>query len=185
MKAIRFRTKIVGAFAVGLIVVAAACGGASSTSEPAPTLTPSTDTPEPTTAPTPSTATPEPTPTLTPSTDTPESTPTLTPSTGTPESTTAPTPLENRPPTAVFTFDPPSVARGDNFETVVTYTATGSDPDGDPLTYEWSFMGGRPATASGSIATTTFPGVRPYASTLTVSDGKGGTVTITKIVPLG
>ena len=153
MKAIRFRTKIIAAFAVGLVVIVAACGGGTSA------------TPQPTPTPTLSTATPQPTPTS--------------------EPTPTPTPLTNRPPTADFTIDPPAVPRGDNFETVVTYTATGSDPDGDPLTYEWRFTGGRPATASGPIATTTFPGLRPYASTLTVSDGKGGTITITKTVPLG
>jgi len=105
--------------------------------------------------------------------------------TATPEPSSTPTPSRNHPPTVDFTFDPPAVAHGDNFQTVVTYTATGSDPDGDQLTYEWVFTGGRPATASGPIATTTFPGFAPYPSTLTVSDGNGGTVTITKTVPLG
>ena len=91
---------------------------------------------------------------------------------------------ENTPPTADFTFDPPAVARGDNFQTEVVFTATASDLDGDRLTYEWKFKSGRPATASGPVATATFPGVAPYLITLTVSDGKGGEVTVTKTVPL-
>ncbi len=134
MKTIRSRTKFIAAFAVGLVVILAACGGGTSaTSEPTPT----------------------------------------------------PTPQTNRPPTADFTFDPPAVARGANNQTVVTYTATASDPDGDPLTFEWVISRGTPATATGEIVTATFPGEHPYPVTLTVSDGLGGTVTVTKIVPLG
>ena len=159
MKAIRFGTKMAGAFAVGMVVIVAACGGSSSET---PTATP--------------TDTTLPTPTAT-ATSTPSATPTPTPS---------PTiPAENRQPTADFTFEPASVPRGDNNQTVVTLTATASDPDGDPLTFEWTFFSGTPATAEGQVVTTTFPGFAPYPVVLTVSDGRGGTVTVRKTVPLG
>ena len=89
----------------------------------------------------------------------------------------------NHPPTADFVFDPQAVPIGDNFETVVTFNATGSDPDGDQLSYEWAFQGGRPTAATGGVATTTFPGAAPYEVTLTVSDGRGSEFTVTKVVP--
>lgn len=91
----------------------------------------------------------------------------------------------NNPPTADFTSDPTEVPPGDNYTTVFTFTATASDPDGDPLTYEWQFTGGDPPTATGQVVTTTFPGVADYGITLTVSDGKGGEVTVNKTLPLG
>ncbi len=96
----------------------------------------------------------------------------------------APSPPANRPPTADFTFQPVGVARGDNNQTVITFTATTSDTDGDPLTFEWRFSSGTPLSATGQVATTTFPGIRPYTVTLTVSDGRGGTVTVQKTVPV-
>ena len=146
MKAIRFRTKIVGAFAAVLVVIVAACGGGTS-------------------------ATPERTPA-------PEAT-----ATPAPQASTS-TPPANRPPTGDFTFQPDGVARGDNNETIITFTATASDPDGDPLTFEWRFSSGTPPTGAGQVATTTFPGIRPYTVTLTVSDGRGETVTVRKTVPV-
>ena len=135
-------------------------------------------TPTPTQVPT---ATPTLAPGVTPTaTSTPR--PTATPTTATP--TPTPTPAANRPPTADFTFQPEGVARGDNNQTVVTFTATASDPDGDPLTFEWRFTLGTPPSATGQVTTTTFPGLLPYTVTLTVSDGRGGTVTVEKTVPL-
>ena len=105
-----------------------------------------------------------------------------TPATATPTPTIA---AENRPPTTDFTFEPAAVPRGDNNQTIVTLTATVSDPDGDSPTFEWEIFRGTPATAEGRVVTTTFPGVAPYPVTLTVSDGRGGTVTVEKTVPLG
>ena len=104
--------------------------------------------------------------------------------TATPVPTLTSTPPANRPPTSDFTFQPDGVARGDNNETIITYTATASDPDGDPLTFEWRFSSGTPATGAGQVATTTFPGRAPYTVSLTVSDGRGETVTVRKTVPV-
>lgn len=59
----------------------------------------------------------------------------------------------------------------------VTIRATASDPDGDPLTYEWSATAGR-LVGSGSTATFDFTGVTaPATATITVrvSDGHGNT----------
>jgi len=102
-----------------------------------------------------------------------------------PQPTSTPEEAANNPPTADFTFTPDAVPRGDNFQTVVTFTATASDPDGDPLTFQWTFKSGNPGTATGDVVTSSFPGVAPYTVTLTVSDGRGGEVTVTKTVPLG
>ncbi|MCH7997329.1 MAG: hypothetical protein IIB11_06100 [Chloroflexi bacterium] len=60
--------------------------------------------------------------------------------------------MPNRPPTAGFTFNPLEVPPGDNYTTEFVFTATASDPDGDPLTYQWQFTGGNPNTATGQVA---------------------------------
>ena len=181
MKANRFRVMIVGAFAVGLVLIVAACGGgASATPEPTPA-------PDSTATPLPPTTTSTPVPlTATPVPSTPTPTPRIGAATPTPAATAMPTstPPANRPPTADFTFQPDGVARGDNNETIITFTATASDPDGDPLTFHWRFSSGTPPRATGQVATTTFPGIRPYTVTLTVSDGRGETVTVRKTVPV-
>jgi hypothetical protein len=54
--------------------------------------------------------------------------------------------------------------------TGVSYSASGSDPDGDPLTYSWNFGDG--ATGSGSPFSHTFQTSGAFTVQVTVSDGK-------------
>ncbi len=60
----------------------------------------------------------------------------------------------------------------------VTLSGTGSDPDGDPLTFAWS---GPCGSASVALATLTCP-LGSSTMTLTVSDGRGGTASDTVFV---
>ncbi len=54
----------------------------------------------------------------------------------------------------------------------VAFTATGTDPDGDTLTYAWDFGDGGSATTKDAMHTYTAVGV--FYAKVTVSDGKGG-----------
>jgi PKD repeat protein len=74
----------------------------------------------------------------------------------------------NQPPVAVITG--PAVG---TVNQALTFNAgSSSDPDGDPLTYAWSFSEG--GTASGPTTTRTYGAVGSYTVTLTVSDNQGG-----------
>ena len=54
----------------------------------------------------------------------------------------------------------------------VAFTATGTDADGDTLTYEWDFGDGGTATTKDAMHTYNEVGV--FYAKVTVSDGKGG-----------
>jgi PKD repeat protein len=83
----------------------------------------------------------------------------------------------NRPPTALISANP----RSATIPFTVTLDGRGSsDPDGDPLTYSWSFADG--VQGSGPTLQRSFEDANGdmreaggYLVTLTVSDGKGGT----------
>ncbi|MCH7997330.1 MAG: hypothetical protein IIB11_06105 [Chloroflexi bacterium] len=154
MKAPRFNVKTALVLGIALAVLGAACGEAA-TSTPGPVP------PSPASEPT---ATP----------------PILISPTPEPEVET----IDNRPPIADFTFNPLSIPKLDSFETEVTFKATASDPDLDSLTYEWAFTKGRPDSVMGAEVTVAFAGLTPPVVTLTVSDGRGGIVRITKVVNL-
>lgn len=58
----------------------------------------------------------------------------------------------------------------------VDFTAAGSDPDGDPLSYAWNFGdGSSPTDSVNGITSHTFSKPGKYAVGVIVSDGKGGT----------
>jgi hypothetical protein len=67
--------------------------------------------------------------------------------------------------------------------TLFDYNASGSDPDGDALTFTWDVAGSASTGASGSIRFAP-PGGSGTAR-VTVTDGKGGTVTDTREFVVG
>jgi serine protease len=81
------------------------------------------------------------------------------------------TPPPNSAPTANFTATP-SGALG-----VAVNGSTSTDPDGDALTYAWTFGDG--GTATGVTANHTYAAAGTYTIGLTVNDGRGGTNTKT------
>ena len=85
---------------------------------------------------------------------------------------------DNSDPIARVTASPNSVRAGDNFQTIVTIDASASsDADGDALTFSWVVPNGRfenGTTNQDQIIEVSFPGSRPYAVVVTVSDGQGG-----------
>jgi PKD repeat protein len=84
----------------------------------------------------------------------------------------------NSPPTAAFTAPMQS-----NEGSVVSFDAmTSSDPDGDPLTYSWDFGDG--GIGSGAVPMHRFDDDGNFAITLTVSDGRGGTATATRMLEI-
>jgi outer membrane protein OmpA-like peptidoglycan-associated protein len=84
-----------------------------------------------------------------------------------------PPPPANHPPTVACEVEKSKLQPGET----VKCRAQASDPDGDPLTYEWSASNGR-VTGSGSEATYDSAGVPAGTDatvTVRVSDGRGGT----------
>ncbi|HVF04671.1 MAG TPA: S8 family serine peptidase [Frankiaceae bacterium] len=79
----------------------------------------------------------------------------------------------NNPPTASFTHTASGL-------TVSVDAAGSSDPDGDALTYSWTFGDG--ATATGRTASRTYAAAGTYTIGLTVSDGRGGSASTSKTV---
>ncbi|HET8655017.1 MAG TPA: PKD domain-containing protein [Longimicrobiaceae bacterium] len=88
----------------------------------------------------------------------------------------------NQPPSSVsFTMNPTSASVGDS----VTFSASGSDPDGDVLSYGWSF--GDASGTSGNPVSHTYTSAGTYTVTATASDGHGSastthTITISDVL---
>jgi outer membrane protein OmpA-like peptidoglycan-associated protein len=82
----------------------------------------------------------------------------------------------NRPPTVKAQCDPCTVEVGGRSQ----LTATAQDPDGDPLTYQWTAPAGTLDQATTPKPQWTAPMVEgPVAVTVTVNDGRGGTASDT------
>jgi outer membrane protein OmpA-like peptidoglycan-associated protein len=81
-------------------------------------------------------------------------------------------PRPNRPPTASLSVERSPILPGEH----TGITCTGSDPDGDPLTYSYSASGGQ-VSGTGSNASFDATGLQPgtYTVKCTVDDGRGGT----------
>jgi large repetitive protein len=75
-----------------------------------------------------------------------------------------------------------SVSANPTHNLPVSFSATGSDPDGDALSYSWTFGDGGTSTAEDPQHTYSSPGTRTV--TVTVSDGQGGVDTASKQVTL-
>jgi len=95
----------------------------------------------------------------------------------------------NRPPVADFDWSPKPTYEGDT----ITLIDRSTDPDGDPLTYQWSVSGPNGYTRSGSTQAFAIPGADTenrtgvYNVTLTVRDPKGASDSVTKpitVLPL-
>lgn len=76
---------------------------------------------------------------------------------------------DNRPPTATAAVAPTTGPAPLD----VHFTADGTDPDGDPLSYHWSF--GTGAGADAAHATFRYESPGTYTASVSVSDGRGGT----------
>jgi len=69
----------------------------------------------------------------------------------------------------------------------VTFTATASDPDSDPLAYNWQHFGGGTQIVSpnANVITRQFTTAGTYIVTCTVSDMKGGATTRSLLITVG
>jgi PKD repeat protein len=87
------------------------------------------------------------------------------------------TPASNRPPTGSI-----NASRSTTLAQVmtVTFTANGSDPDGDAVSYSWNF--GDSGTASGSSASHMYANPGTFNVTLTISDNRGGSTNVSTTV---
>lgn len=83
----------------------------------------------------------------------------------------------NSPPTASIAVTPQGQALMN--VTRMTFTATASDPEGDPLTYAWDF--GDATGAQGPTASHTYQRQGTFTVTLTVGDGLTGTLASTAV----
>ena len=73
----------------------------------------------------------------------------------------------NSPPTATMSVDPSGTVKAGD---AVTFSAAGSsDPDGDPMTFEWTFGDGN--TGTGLTTSHTYAQTGEYAVKLAVGDG--------------
>lgn len=94
------------------------------------------------------------------------------------------TPDNNNPPSVTFTVDKLAVPRVSD----VTLTVTTDDPDGDPVAVNWLVTGGflrESQQGMPSIQWVTPQAVGLDTITITATDGKGGSTTITETIKVG
>jgi len=82
-------------------------------------------------------------------------------------------PTGNRPP--AITIIASAAPSNPRVNQAVTFSVSASDPDGDVLTYIWSF--GDATQGQGATTAHTYTAAGNYIASVTVSDGRGGTVT--------
>ena len=90
-----------------------------------------------------------------------------------------PPPATNRPPAitamSITAFGIQSLSQ-------FAYSASANDPDGDAITYNWDIAGNPFSGSSGAV---TFGNGGTFTARVTVSDGRGGTVTDTRTFIVG
>jgi len=79
----------------------------------------------------------------------------------------------NQPPTVTLTVTPTA----GEAPLDVTFTADATDPNGDSLTFQWTFGDGETAEG-GETQTHTYAEAGAYAASVTVTDGEGGRATV-------
>ena len=87
----------------------------------------------------------------------------------------------NLAPTVVASVNLPNAAVGQ----AVTFSATASDPNGDPLAYFWEFSDGGYSVDNSAVTTHAFTAAGEYTAQCTASDMKGGTARHTVVVRVG
>lgn len=86
----------------------------------------------------------------------------------------------NQPPEATLSASAATVAVNGS----LTFTATASDPNGDPLAYYWNFSDGYTAP-NAAVITRSFSTTDQQTVELTVSDMKGGSVRRNTVITIG
>jgi PKD repeat protein len=87
----------------------------------------------------------------------------------------------NRPPVATITVPTGNVTITQGG--TVDFAGTGSDPDGNALTYGWTFNGATPSSATvANPSPVTFNSAGSFTTTFTVRDSHGATATASRTV---
>ena len=90
----------------------------------------------------------------------------------------------NQPPTMTLAASATVVP----LNATVTFTATASDPDSDPLAYAWQHFGSssvKIVSPNSNVITRQFTTAGSYVVTCTASDMKGGTITRNQLITVG